>query len=139
MADLEVLRLGVQALFPSTINPLFVRVPDKSVPPWTAISIALPSPSTRAMNTRILSKRVLVRCRVVAANDEAVWQLGQMLTDAVEGVRVVAEGWAPAPLQQLNDNPMPYEDTDMTLAVTNAHPVVLPFDFDFYATTKETP
>lgn len=139
MPDTEALRLAIQDLFPTSANPRFTRVPDGVKPPWTAVSISLPSPSTRAMNTRVLSQRVTIRARVVGANDLAARQIGQMVIDALEGSRPVAAGWQPAPVQLVNTNPTPYEDTTVTLTATNAHPVILPLDFDFYATAKETP
>lgn len=138
MGDIEALDTAIQALFPATVNARFTRVPPGTRPPWTRVSIVLPSPQTRAMTTRVLTYRATIRTVIAGANTAAVWQIASLLLAALEGARVECEGWRCSPIQQLNGDPRPYEDTTVTLTETNTHPVILPLDFDFHLNHKET-
>lgn len=107
--------------------------------PWTRVSISLPSPQSRRMSKQVANRRMIARLLVAGANELAAWRVAQFALDALEGARPVADGWECSPLQQLNSTPVPYQDEDIKAIGTNAFVVCIPLDFDFYATSKETP
>jgi hypothetical protein len=139
VADVETLYAAIKALFPAEVLPKFERTPPGTRPPWTDVAVSLPKPNTRAWSKRVMTYRIVIRCRITTANTTAAWQLAPLVTGALEARRVAATGWECSPIEQLNADPVPYEDPDVTLTPTNSHPVILPMDFDFYATVKETP
>lgn len=125
------------ALLPPESNAIGTGEGEKKTLPWTRVSISLPSPESRRLSNRVANQRMLVRLLVAGANEIAAWRVAGFAVRALEGTRPLAEGWRCGPLQQLNREPVPYQDRDVAVIGTNAFPVCIPLDFDFY-TTEET-
>lgn len=140
MADSEALRDAIIALLPARSKAQETNVDERVALPWTRVSVSLPAPVTRSMARQPRTHRVLVRLLCVGANERAAWRLAEAAIDGLEGARPLAPGWQTGPLQQLNDDPVPYQDRDLKVIDTNAFPVCIALDFDLYATRiKETP
>lgn len=139
MADAEALRTAVLALLPPQSKAIGTGQGSGASLPWTRVSISMPSPQSRRMSKRVANQRMIARLVVAGANEIAAWRVAQFAIAALEGARPVAAGWECGPLEQLNREPIPYEDRDLKVIDTNAFVVCIPLDFDFYATSKETP
>ncbi len=133
MADERLLRPAVAALFSPDTFPRFARVPDGVRPPWTYVLTSIPSIRSRSLASTALSRRVIIRARCTAMNEDALWHLVDAVTGDLEGTRPVADGWLCTPVAHLNEDPVPFEDRELKYE-NNAHPLVVALDFDFHAT-----
>lgn len=131
--SVRTLVVALRALAPGDLTVHYGQAPSNAALPWVVLNNDVADVASRALASppQAFVGRLLV---TVAANTEdAVLILGDLILDAYEGARPVAEGWSVSPLRQVGALRV-FADTSTTTTATNLRPMVGKVTFEYTAT-----